>query len=122
MSVTLSVWLLLALAVIAANLPWLSERFLFVMQPRGGHKHFWMRLVEWLLLAVLTGLLATAIERKATGGIHSQDWEFYWVGLCLFMVFAIPGFVWRHQWLPFRQRCRSRPPRSPDSSQKRQSG
>ncbi len=108
MSIGVAVWLLLALALVAANLPWLSERFLFVWTPRGGHKQFWMRLLEWLLMALLVGVLATAIERKATGGTHAQDWEFYWVGLCLFMVFAIPGFVWRHQWLPFSRRGRRR--------------
>lgn len=108
MSIGVAVWLLLALAVVAANLPWLSERFLFVWMPRDGHKRFWMRLLEWLLMALLVGVLATAIERKATGGTHAQDWEFYWVGLCLFMVFAIPGFVWRHQWLPFSRRGRHR--------------
>lgn len=108
MSLTLAVWLLLGLAVIAANLPLLSERFLFVFSPPGGYKSFWMRLLEWLLLAMLVGLISIGLERKATGGTHEQDWEFYAVGLFLFMVFAIPGFIWRYQWLPFRQRGRKR--------------
>jgi len=107
-SVNVAVWLLLGLAVIAANLPWLSERFLFFIRPADAQKKFWMRLIEWLLLAVLTGLLAVGLERKATGGIHEQDWEFYAVGLFLFMVFAIPGFIWRHQWLPYSRRGRRR--------------
>jgi hypothetical protein len=98
------VWLLLGLAVVAANLPWLSERFLFVISPRDGNKRIWMRLLEWLLLAVLLGIVALGLERRATGGVHDQGWEFYVVGLFLFMVFAIPGFIWRHQWLPFRTR------------------
>lgn len=106
MSVNLAVWLLLGIAVIAANLPWLSERFLFFIVPANGRKQFWMRLVEWLVLAVLIGLMAIGLERKATGGIHEQGWEFYAVGLFLFMVFAIPGFIWRHQWLPYYQRGR----------------
>lgn len=108
MSLTLAVWLLLGLAVIAANLPWLSERFLFVFNPSHGHKAFWMRLLEWFLLAFLVGLVSIGLERKATGGTHEQDWEFYAVGLFLFMVFAIPGFIWRHQWLPFSRRGRRR--------------
>lgn len=98
----------MALAVLAANLPWLSERFLFVMEPRDGHKRTWMRLLEWLLLALLIGLVALGLERRATGGVHEQSWEFYVVGLFLFMVFAIPGFIWRHQWQPFRMRGRKR--------------
>lgn len=108
MSTSLAVWLLLGLAVIAANLPWLSERFLFVFTPPGQQKRFWMRLLEWLLLCVLVGMLALGLERKATGSIHEQGWEFYAVGLFLFMVFAIPGFIWRHQWLSFRQRGQRR--------------
>lgn len=108
MSISIAIWLLLVVAVAAANLPWLSERFLFIFTPRGSVKPFWMRLVEWLLMAVLVGLMALGLERKATGAVHEQDWEFYWVGLFLFMVFAIPGFVWRHQWVPYRQRNRQR--------------
>ena len=108
MSIKLAVWLLLGLAIIAANLPWLSERFLFFLEPANGRKKFWMRLIEWLVLAFLIGFMAIGLERKATGGIHEQDWEFYAVGLFLFMVFAIPGFIWRHQWLPYYQRGRQR--------------
>lgn len=108
MSLTLAVWLLLVLAVVAANLPWLSERFLFVFSVPGGYKSFWMRLIEWLLMGVLVGLVSIGLERKATGGTHGQDWEFYAVGLFLFMVFAIPGFIWRYQWLPFRRRGQQR--------------
>lgn len=123
MSVSLAVWLLLGIAVIAANLPWLSERFLFFIMPAGGRKKFWMRLVEWLLLAGFIGILATGLERKATGGMHDQDWEFYAVSLFLFMVFAIPGFIWRHQWLPYRQRLqRGRAARRSEDSHNRQSG
>jgi hypothetical protein len=102
----MAVWLLLGLAVIAANLPWLSDRFMFIITPGGGTKQIWMRLLEWLLLALLTGIVAMGVERRATGGAHEQGWEFYVVGLFLFMVFAIPGFIWRHQWLPFRARGR----------------
>lgn len=112
MSTSLAVWLLLGFAVVAANLPWLSERFLFAFNPRGGEKRFWMRLIEWLLLCGLVGVVALGLERKATGATHEQDWEFYAVGLFVFMVFAIPGFIWRHQWLPFRQRGRRRNPAS----------
>lgn len=104
MSTSVAVWLLLGLAVIAANLPWFSERFMFVIEPWDGAKRTWMRLLEWLLLALLIGLVALGFERRATGGVHEQGWEFYVVGLFLFMVFAIPGFIWRHQWLPFRAR------------------
>lgn len=89
------VLLLLLVAAVAANLPWLSERFLFVLHTRDG-KREWMRLLEWLLLYVVVGFIAVGIERKAFGVVHEQSWEFYVVTLCLFMIFAMPGFVYRH--------------------------
>jgi succinate dehydrogenase hydrophobic anchor subunit len=118
MTGTAVVWLLLAAAFIAANLPWLSERFLLVLPPPGGKgKRPWMRLLEWLILYFLIGFLALGLEKKATGQIHSQDWEFYAVGLFLFAVFAIPGFIWRHQLRPFLRAGSS--PQSENDSQAR---
>lgn len=59
-------------------------------------KRVWMRLLEWLLLYFIVGGLALGLESKATGGLHSQNWEFYAVTFCLFIVFALPGFIYRH--------------------------
>lgn len=87
--------LILLVAAVAANLPWLSERFLFVWSPRGGKKE-WMRLLEWLLLYGVVALIAIGVERKAYGDVHPQSWEFYVVTVCLFLIFAVPGFVYRH--------------------------
>ena len=97
MSVSTSVWILIVVLFIAANLPWLSERFLIFIQPEGQQKKIWMRLLEWLLLYFICGLLAVGIEKKMTGEVHTQDWEFYVVGFFLFMIFAFPGFIWRHE-------------------------
>lgn len=88
--------LLLALAVVAANLPWLSDRILFVRKPAGA-KSPWVRLFEWLLLYFLVGGLAIGLEQKSMGEIHTQDWEFYATTFCLFLVFALPGFIYRHE-------------------------
>lgn len=96
MPTTSAVWLLLAIAVIAANLPWLSERVMLVYQLQDKLKPGWMRLLEWLVLYVLVGLLAFGLEKKVTGQIHPQGWEFYTVTLCLFFVFALPGFIYRY--------------------------
>lgn len=90
------VWFLLAAAVAAANLPWLTERFFFFFDPPGNEKHVWMRLLEWLVLLVAIGLIAVGLEYKLTGGRYPQGWEFYAVGFCLFVVFALPGFIYRH--------------------------
>jgi hypothetical protein len=94
MSDQYAVWLLLGMAFVSANLPWLSDRVLFVRQPASGQKSPWMRLLEWLLLYFLLGGIALGIEQKITGGTHAQDWEFYAVTLCLFLIFALPGFIY----------------------------
>jgi hypothetical protein len=93
---TTVVWILAGIAFVAANLPWLTERFFFVLPPPGGTKRAWMRLLEWGVLMGIVGLIGVGLEQKVTGVIHAQDWEFYAVGVCLFVVFALPGFIWRH--------------------------
>ena len=85
----------LVLAFIAANLPWMSERILFVWKPAAS-KSPWTRLAEWFLLYILMGGIAMSLERKTMGEIHTQDWEFFAVTICLFLVFALPGFIYRH--------------------------
>ncbi len=84
---------LLALAVLAANLPWLSDRFLIMIRL---DKSAWWRWLEWLVCYVLIGLLAMALENKVTGGLHPQQWEFCVATLCLFAVFALPGFIYHY--------------------------
>ena len=88
--------ILIIASIIAANLPWMTERSLLVFPPREGGKPVWMRLIEWGILYIIMGGMALGLEIKATGGSHNQDWEFYWVTLCLFMIFALPGFIYRH--------------------------
>jgi len=103
------IWVLLISAIVAANLPWIGERFFFFFKPPGGEdKRAWMRLLEWLVLYVLVGLVAVGLEQKATGERYAQDWEFYVVTLCLFVVFAIPGFVYRYQLRPLLKRHHAR--------------
>ena len=98
MSQGIVVGLWLGLAVVAANLPWLSERWLFVIARRDGRpKPFWLRLIEWGLLYGLILSIGFGFEYKASGAVHAQDWEFYTVTLCLFAVSAFPGFVYRYQ-------------------------
>ena len=96
MSQGLLVGFWLGLAVVAANLPWLSERWLFTI-PCQRTKPFWLRLVEWGLLYGLVVGIGFGFEYKTTGILHTQGWEFYVVTLCLFAVSAMPGFIYRHQ-------------------------
>ena len=98
---TQEIWvgLWFGLAVVAANLPWLSERWLFVISSQ-RIKPFWLRLIEWGLLYGLVIGLGFGFEYKMTGTLHSQGWEFHVVTLCLFAVSAVPGFIYRYQLRP----------------------
>ncbi len=98
MSKGIIVGLWLGLAVITANLPWLTERWLFVFSRSNEQsKPFWFRLLEWGLLYALIIGMGFGFEYKVTGTNHPQDWEFYAGTLCLFAVSALPGFVYRYQ-------------------------
>lgn len=92
-----STTLLLILAFIAANLPFLVERIFFVIRPKAGAKNFAWRLLELVVLFFVVGGIARLLEGKL-GDIQHQDWEFYAVNASLFVVFAYPGFVYRYLW------------------------
>ncbi len=87
---------LLGTALVAANLPWLTDRVLFVLPPPARGKREWVRLLEWFLMYWVVGLVGFGLEYRITGEIASQDWEFYVVTICLFLVFALPGFIYHH--------------------------
>jgi hypothetical protein len=95
--------LLIVLSIAAANLPWLSERlFLFIEVEQG--KRVWQRFLEWFVLYLIMGGIAVGLEIKTNGTVHAQDWEFYVVTLCLFLIFALPGFIYRHDLLQHLRR------------------
>lgn len=104
MTAVQSGWLIIAIAFIAANLPWLSDRILLVLEPKQGGKRAAWRWLEWLLLFFIVGALGLGMEQKLNGGIYPQSWEFYAVGLCLFLVFALPGFIYRNDLRQLLQR------------------
>ena len=92
-----STTLLLILAFIAANLPFLVERIFFVIRPRVRSKNFAWRLLELVVLFFIVGGIGLLLEGKL-GDVHQQNWEFYAVNAALFVVFAYPGFVYRYLW------------------------
>ncbi len=96
MTTTTAVWILIGVAFVAANLPWLSERIFFVKDPGPAGKRAWWRWAEWLVLFLVTGAIALGMEQKLNGDVYPQGWEFYAVGACLFVVLALPGFIYRH--------------------------
>ena len=94
MSQTVSVWLVILIALSAANLPFLSHR-LFGLVPMVRIKSLGSRLLELLVLYLLTGGIALLLEQRA-GQIAPQTWEFYAITGTLFVTFAFPGFVFRY--------------------------
>ncbi len=91
-----AITILLLFSVLAANLPWFSERLFYVIPLK--HKHFGWHLLELVVLYFVVGGIARLVERKVMGQAASQHWEFYATTACLFLVFAFPGFVWRYFW------------------------
>ncbi len=87
-------WVIIVLALVAANLPFLSERALLVRR-MSGPKPLALRLLELCLLYVLVGVVAMMIE-QSVGRVASQGWEFYAVTASLFLTLAFPGFVYRY--------------------------
>lgn len=86
-------WVVIALALVAANLPFLSER-LFLIKRLPAKGLAW-RLLELLVAYLVVGALGLTLEH-AVGQNAPQGWEFYAVTLALFLTFAFPGFVYRY--------------------------
>ncbi len=89
-----SVWIVLVVALVAANLPYLSSRVLLV-GPRRDPKAAGWRLLELFLLALLTLAIGVGLEARL-GQRYPQGWEFYAAALALFITLGFPGFVWRY--------------------------
>ena len=92
-----STTLILILAFVAANLPFLNERILFLVKPKSGSKNMAWRLLELAILFFVVGGIGLLLEGKL-GDVHKQGWQFYTVDIALFVVFAYPGFVYRFLW------------------------
>jgi hypothetical protein len=93
--VTFSSWFVILLAVIAANLPFFSERLLFAIPVGRSIKPLWLRLVELIGLYALVLAIGYMLEARI-GNVFPQRWEFYAITSCLFLVLAFPGFVFRY--------------------------
>ena len=94
MDVSLSSWLLIAVAIAAANLPFFNER-LFGIVPVGPVKSAWLRVLELLILYFAVGGIAYLLEARI-GNVFTQVKEFYMITVPLFVVLAFPGFVLRY--------------------------
>ena len=95
MSQTASIWLVILAALVAANLPFINQRWAVFGPVAKARKPMWARLLEMLVLYFLVGGLALLLERRA-GQIAPQGWEFYAITGALFLTLAFPGFVYRY--------------------------
>ncbi len=95
MSQNASVWVVLLVALAAANLPFINERLMAVIALPTRVKSLAMRLGELVMLYFLSGGVGLLFERRV-GQIAPQGWEFYAVTAALFLVLAFPGFIWRY--------------------------
>jgi len=91
---TASVWLILLLALLMANLPFISNR-LFSVYRLSAPKNLAVRLAEMLVWYLLLGALGLYLEQR-NGQIAPQGWEFYAITGTLFLTFAFPGFTYRY--------------------------
>lgn len=94
MSQGASAGLVILLAVLAANLPFVSQRLLGVLTLKQP-KILAVRLAELAVLYFLVGGVGLLLENKA-GQIAPQGWEFYAITATLFVTLSFPGFVFRY--------------------------
>jgi hypothetical protein len=88
------VMLVLLASVLAANAPFLNNRWLLVL-PRAQAKHVGIHAIELVVWYFLVGAVGLGLEQY-TGQIYPQGWEFYATTASLFLTFAFPGFVYRY--------------------------
>ncbi|MCZ8092903.1 MAG: DUF2818 family protein [Acidovorax sp.] len=95
MSQTGAIWLVIFAALVAANLPFLSQRLALVGPVAKPHKALFIRLLELVALYFIVGGCAMLLERRA-GQNAPQGWEFYAITGTLFVTLAFPGFIYRY--------------------------
>lgn len=100
MQQSFAVWTLLFLALAGANLPFINQR-IFALVPinkisdKAGKKSIWLRLLELIVIYFLLGGLGIWFE-SSIGNVVRQEWEFYAISACLFIVLAFPGFIYQY--------------------------
>lgn len=94
MSTSLQIGLLIALALLAANLPFANQRILLLGPLRQSKPLVW-RLAELVLWYFVVGGIGLAMENHG-GQVAPQGWEFYAITGTMFVTLAFPGFVFRY--------------------------
>jgi hypothetical protein len=95
MDVSSAAWLLIAVALAAANLPFVNEHLFGVIPLKSTRKSGLLRVLELLVLYFAVGAFAWLLE-SSIGNVFVQVKEFYMVSVPLFLVLAFPGFILRY--------------------------
>ncbi|WP_438970828.1 DUF2818 family protein [Methylophaga sp.] len=98
----MSVWPMIVLFLVIANLPWVGNRVFFVFPMQ--NKSSWVRLAELIVYYFLSLLIGILFEIRFSGEVYTQSWEFFVTTLSFFLVLAVPGVVYRYQWLPMQKK------------------
>jgi Protein of unknown function (DUF2818) len=94
MSQSASIWFVIFVAVVAANMPFVAQRFLMFF-PLKAPKTLGTCLLELVIFYFMAGGLGLLLENRA-GQISPQGWEFYAITGALFVTLAFPGFIYRY--------------------------
>lgn len=93
---SIAVWLLIVLAVTAANLPFINERLFGLIKLRQSPiKPPWVVTVEVVVLFVLTAAIGLAFEASLANPFPHGG-TLITIGMCIFVVLGFPGFVYRY--------------------------
>jgi|TARA_B110000014_G_C20094556_1_gene573546 hypothetical protein len=92
----MTVFLIILSAIFFANLPWATKNFLFFFKK--PKKNNFLIIVELIFFYFIFGNFLLLIEKQVIGNTHNQDWEFYAITFCLFLVFSFPGFIYKIIW------------------------
>lgn len=95
MNMSFSVWIMITLALLAANMPFLNERLFAILPIHRAIKPFWLRLIELVIFYFAIGFIGRLLEAQM-GNVFNQKWEFFAITFFLFLVLAYPGFVLRY--------------------------
>jgi hypothetical protein len=85
--------LLLVIAVLAANLPFFTDRLFGVFSK--PVKNGWWRLAELTVYFLIFVAIGRGLEAYV-GRLQPQAWQFYAITFLVFLVLAYPGFIWRY--------------------------
>ncbi len=95
MDVSVASWLVIAAALVAANLPFFNDKVFALVAVKWPRKPLYVRLAEMAVLYFVVGGIGFALEAQI-GNRFPQTWEFYAIAACIFLVLGFPGFIVRY--------------------------